>query len=395
MERSPSLLRRTGYLLLLGASAAIGGCGGGDLGGEPSAGGGTGGVGCPAGSEGCACYGNDTCNAGLTCASHLCVSLASGGSGQGGVSPGGASSGGAGTGGRETGGFAQGGVSVGGTYSGSTGTGGTFACALGSPCSTPNSYCVEGIIVCQCINGAWSSCRVNGSGGAPGTGGIPATGGLRASGGLASGGSNNPAGCPATQPASRDACIQGSGPCTYGTQLCECGQYYSTSFQWRCGNAPPATGGTTGSGGRPSGGTGSGGRPTGGTASGGRPTGGSGSGGFPATGGRATGGTAGTAGATVAGGTAGGGGTGGVACVPGVSCSGVFTCSPAGGGLCMCTGTALTCTGVVGGSSGSAGAPPASGGASAAGAAGNAGAGGEGGATLTHNRFEGRYEICA
>jgi hypothetical protein len=37
---------------------------------------------CPTGSETCACYPNDTCNAGLTCASHLCVRLsATGGSG--------------------------------------------------------------------------------------------------------------------------------------------------------------------------------------------------------------------------------------------------------------------------------------------------------------------------
>jgi hypothetical protein len=34
---------------------------------------------CPAGGETCPCYGNDTCNAGLTCASHLCVRLATGG----------------------------------------------------------------------------------------------------------------------------------------------------------------------------------------------------------------------------------------------------------------------------------------------------------------------------
>src|SRR5512142_1968849 len=28
---------------------------------------------CPAGNEGCDCYGNGTCNAGLVCASRLCV----------------------------------------------------------------------------------------------------------------------------------------------------------------------------------------------------------------------------------------------------------------------------------------------------------------------------------
>jgi hypothetical protein len=36
-----------------------------------------------AGSEGGACYPNDTCNAGLTCASHLCVRVDAGGTGNG------------------------------------------------------------------------------------------------------------------------------------------------------------------------------------------------------------------------------------------------------------------------------------------------------------------------
>ena len=38
-------------------------------------------VGCPVGTATCSCYPNDTCNAGLTCASHLCVNLGTGGSG--------------------------------------------------------------------------------------------------------------------------------------------------------------------------------------------------------------------------------------------------------------------------------------------------------------------------
>ena len=33
---------------------------------------------CPVGAETCPCYGNDTCNTGLTCASHLCVNLGAG-----------------------------------------------------------------------------------------------------------------------------------------------------------------------------------------------------------------------------------------------------------------------------------------------------------------------------
>jgi hypothetical protein len=36
---------------------------------------------CPAGAEACACYGNDTCDSDLSCASHLCVRLGAGGTG--------------------------------------------------------------------------------------------------------------------------------------------------------------------------------------------------------------------------------------------------------------------------------------------------------------------------
>ena len=41
--------------------------------------------GCPVGSETCPCYPNDTCNTGLTCASHLCVNLGAGGSADAGM----------------------------------------------------------------------------------------------------------------------------------------------------------------------------------------------------------------------------------------------------------------------------------------------------------------------
>jgi sulfatase modifying factor 1 len=52
---------------------------------------------CPTGSETCACYPNDTCNAGLTCASHLCVRLGGTGGNLGSGDGGGGVSGGAGT----------------------------------------------------------------------------------------------------------------------------------------------------------------------------------------------------------------------------------------------------------------------------------------------------------
>jgi hypothetical protein len=51
-------------------------------------------------------------------------------------------------------------------------------CALGSCCSTPNSYCVNGSLACQCVNGAWGLCTVSNTGGVPATGGTAsATGG--------------------------------------------------------------------------------------------------------------------------------------------------------------------------------------------------------------------------
>jgi choice-of-anchor A domain-containing protein len=55
----------------------------------PTGGLGTGGV-CPLGNEHCPCYGNNTCNLGLTCTSQLCVNLP----GTGGANTGGAASGG-------------------------------------------------------------------------------------------------------------------------------------------------------------------------------------------------------------------------------------------------------------------------------------------------------------
>ncbi len=64
-----------------GAGGDIGpGIGGNAAGGTDSAGGGgTGGADCPTGTERCPCYGNGTCNIGLTCASDVCVDLGAGG----------------------------------------------------------------------------------------------------------------------------------------------------------------------------------------------------------------------------------------------------------------------------------------------------------------------------
>jgi hypothetical protein len=96
MGRSPYQVRSTRlrcWMLVLGASAAIAGCGGDTAAGGPSAPGGGGSASCSPGSEGCVCYGNSTCDVPLTCASHLCVNLGTGGSAQGGISAGGRAAG--------------------------------------------------------------------------------------------------------------------------------------------------------------------------------------------------------------------------------------------------------------------------------------------------------------
>jgi hypothetical protein len=81
---------------------------------------------CAQGTERCPCYGNSTCNPGLTCASNECVNLGgaggiSGGGGQGGVAGNGATGGSnvGGTGGASSGG--NGGTTVAGTSGAGTG----------------------------------------------------------------------------------------------------------------------------------------------------------------------------------------------------------------------------------------------------------------------------------
>src|SRR5947207_12226346 len=80
-------------------------------GGKPGSGGA---VACKDGAERCPCYGNGTCNKGLTCASHLCVLVPSAGG-----------AGNAGGGGMDIGGAADSGVDIGGAAdSGMAGSGG-------------------------------------------------------------------------------------------------------------------------------------------------------------------------------------------------------------------------------------------------------------------------------
>ena len=119
-----------------GVGGSAGSHAGGSIGGSTAAdgghdSGGARGEDCPAGTETCPCYGNDTCNAGLTCASGLCVDLGTGGApGAGGSAAGGAiGSGGGPTGGAPgAGGSESGGApGSGGTTTGTGGAEGTCA----------------------------------------------------------------------------------------------------------------------------------------------------------------------------------------------------------------------------------------------------------------------------
>jgi len=145
--------------------------------------------------------------------------------------------------------------------SGGTATGGfgliasggacSTACALGNCCTTPNSYCVNGNITCQCMNGVWAGCNLVGTGGGRGTGGGPsggtaqggsytggrATGGVttggRNTGGNATGGGSTCVGSPVSSlPAMGTACsTPGESQCDASDRQCVCerGIWYCNS----------------------------------------------------------------------------------------------------------------------------------------------------------------------
>src|SRR5204862_320866 len=124
--RNPGEATAMNKLILAGIVVAVIGCGGGkgDGGGSADGGGGTTGAaggggtaGCTTGSEGCACYGNDTCNGALQCFSHLCVSV----TGTGGSVTG---SGGSATGSGGSTGAGGAGTGAGGAGTGTAGTSG-------------------------------------------------------------------------------------------------------------------------------------------------------------------------------------------------------------------------------------------------------------------------------
>jgi hypothetical protein len=122
------------------------------------------------------------------------------------------------------------------------------ACALGNACWPANSYCMNGNVACQCINGTWSSCWLAATGGAPPTGGRSAWSGGRVaytggsySGGRASGGAATIPVCEpvTTLPTMGTACsTAGQSQCLpNGSRcLCERGIWYCNTS---CGATPP------------------------------------------------------------------------------------------------------------------------------------------------------------
>jgi len=117
---------------LVAAAVLLVGCGGGGSPTKPPP--------CPAGSETCACYGNQTCNPGLLCFSDLCVNPATGNGGAGGnIGVGGASGSGGtipGSGGTSSG--------TGGTVSGAGGSAAGAGGSTGAGGSVPTNLIKNG-----------------------------------------------------------------------------------------------------------------------------------------------------------------------------------------------------------------------------------------------------------
>jgi fibro-slime domain-containing protein len=197
MPRNYSLPVSFTLLLAMGCSGASVQNRSGSTGGQTSAAGATT---CPAGSEGCACYGNSTCDGDLSCFSHLCVAANVGGSSGGGAS----NAGGAG-------GTSNAGI-VGGASS--TGTSGD----LGGTTNTAGSQNLGGG---SSQGGASGSGVLGGStalGGLPSTGGVPVVGGGPASGGSEANGGAGGASVPAGgAPAGGDTSATGGASGTGGT----------------------------------------------------------------------------------------------------------------------------------------------------------------------------------
>jgi Concanavalin A-like lectin/glucanases superfamily len=164
----------------------------GGFGGSDGASGGDAPGSCPAGTETCSCYPNDTCNAGLTCASHLCVSFGSGGGAGGKANSGDASAtgGSASTGGPTSTGGTDAGTAIGTGGMGGAAGGTTSAdggCPAGSEtCACyPNDTCNGALICASHLCVALPTGDAGGAGGTSSAGGAANTGGADASVGTA------------------------------------------------------------------------------------------------------------------------------------------------------------------------------------------------------------------
>lgn len=142
------------------------GTGGSDAGSNVSASGSGGGSRCPAGAEGCDCYGNGTCDVGLTCASNLCVSLGGAG-GAGGIGGAGGATGSGGTGGAVISSGGSAGSSLGGAGGsqqcfpeGSICSGNATACCVGLTCTVDTRSPANGTCSKLCVSGSecYSGC---------------------------------------------------------------------------------------------------------------------------------------------------------------------------------------------------------------------------------------------
>jgi hypothetical protein len=239
---------------MLGTALAISaGCGGGSS--------------CQDGSEKCSCFINNTCNAGLTCASGVCVDLGgstggviagaitTGGATTGGATTVGVHHGGATTGGATTGGVHHGGVTTGGAITGgvttvgvttggvttvgvttggaTTGgvtTGGATTVGVTTGGATTGGATTVGVTTGGVATGGATTVGVTTGGVA--TGGATSTGGIAGASGTIAGGYGGSGGAP-------DLCAgntcSGHGTCSAGACVCSSGYAGTTCSQCATG----------------------------------------------------------------------------------------------------------------------------------------------------------------
>jgi hypothetical protein len=202
---------------------------------------------CTTGAEGCACFANDTCFTGLTCASHLCVDIGgSGGAGRGGGTGQGGTIGAGGQAGGATGGTsgAAGTIGIAGT-SGSAGT--TGAAGTSGSAGTAGAAGTTGAAGAAGTTGAAGTSGSGGATGAAGSGGRGGAGGAAGaagtgSGGMTggSGGSSSTSGCPMSDPPP-SAIIADFATMDGGAPVLPFGETFFYAYPAGSGGGPTAT----------------------------------------------------------------------------------------------------------------------------------------------------------